>query len=181
MGPKGKPGPDQLKEKARSRSAWPLPYRILERTQNTWCAILPQRGFLESAQRLSVRTYHNMDLNCSQTLARERHAHRWPSMVRGAMLARTRRAWGYCDSSGEREGTQLSAWERSQPLRRERHAHRWPSMVREQCWLDQPGEHEAAVTAPESRELNSQHEREPRRSEGSGMLIGDPLRWGEQC
>ncbi len=85
---------------------------------------------LESAQRLSVRTYHNMDLNCSQTLARERHAHRWPSMVRGAMLARpTRRAWGYCDSSGER-GTQLSAWERSQPLRRERHAHKWPSMVR---------------------------------------------------
>ncbi len=45
----------------------------------------------------------------------------------------------------------------------------------EQCWLDQPGEHEAAVTAPESGELNSQHERELRRSEGSGMLIGDPL------
>ncbi len=85
--------------------------------------------FLESAQRLSVRTYHNMDLNCSQTLARERHAHRWPSMVRGAMLARTRRAWGYCDSSGER-GTQLSAWEGTQTLRRERHAHRWPSTVR---------------------------------------------------
>ncbi len=46
------------------------------------------------------------------------------------MLARpTRRAWGYCDSSGER-GTQLSAREGTQKLRRERHAHRWPSMVR---------------------------------------------------
>ncbi len=50
----------------------------------------------------------------------------------------------------------------------------------EQCWLDQPGEHEATVTAPESGELNSQHERELNRSEGSGMLIGDPLWWGEQ-
>ncbi len=66
----------------------------------------------------------------TQPLRRERHAHRWPSMVRGAMLARpTRRAWGYCDSSRERE-TQLSAWERTQPLRRERHAQRWPSTVR---------------------------------------------------
>ncbi len=34
--------------------------------------------------------------------------------------------------------------------------------------------HKAAVTALESGELNSQHER-LRRSEGSGMLIGDPL------
>ncbi len=30
------------------------------------------------------------------------------------------------------------------------------------------------MTALESGELNSQHERELRRSEGSGMLIGDP-------
>ncbi len=36
------------------------------------------------------------------------------------------------------------------------------------------------MTAPESGELNSQHERELNRSEGSGMLIGDPLWCGEQ-
>ncbi len=30
------------------------------------------------------------------------------------------------------------------------------------------------MTALESRELNSQHERELTRSEGSGMLIGNP-------
>ncbi len=50
-----------------------------------------------------------------------------------------------------------------------------PLWCGEQCWLDQPGEHEATVTAPESGELNSQHERELSRSEGSGMLISDPL------
>ncbi len=66
----------------------------------------------------------------TQMLRRERHAHRWPSMVRGAMLAQPiRRAWGCCDSSGERR-TQHSAREGTQTLRRERHALRWPSMVR---------------------------------------------------
>ncbi len=41
--------------------------------------------------------------------------------------------------------------------------------------LAQPtGEPKAAVTAPESGELNSPHER-LRRTEGSGMFIGDPL------
>ncbi len=37
------------------------------------------------------------------------------------------------------------------------------------------------MTAPESGELNSQHEREHNRSEGSGMLIGDPLREGSNA
>ncbi len=37
------------------------------------------------------------------------------------------------------------------------------------------------MTALESRELNSQHERELRCSEGSGMLIGDPLSWGSNA
>ncbi len=56
-------------------------------------------------------------------LRRERHAHRWPSMVRGAVLARPAR------SSGKRR-THSSEWEGTQMLRRERHAHRGPSKVR---------------------------------------------------
>ncbi len=57
-------------------------------------------------------------------------------------------------------------WERTQMLRRERQAHRWPSGWGEQCWLDQQGER----PIPElwgAEKLG--------RSEGSGMLIGDPL------
>ncbi len=58
----------------------------------------------ESAQSLSVHTYHNMDLTTfynssverrthlsewegTRTLRREQQAHRWPSMVKEAMLA----------------------------------------------------------------------------------------------
>ncbi len=121
----------------------------------------------------------------TQSLRRERHAHRWPSMVRGAMLARpTRRAWGYCDSSRER-GTQLSAWEREL-----NHSEGSGMLIGdplwwgEQCWLDQPGARRAWGYCDSSRERGTQlsaWERELNRSEGSGMLISDPLWWGEQC
>ncbi len=57
-------------------------------------------------------------------LRREQHAHRWPSMVRGAMLARPTRRAAYHRPLGGRE---------TQMLRRERHAHRWPSRWGEQC------------------------------------------------
>ncbi len=51
-------------------------------------------------------------------------------------------------------------------LRKERHAHRWPSGWGEQCWLDQEGEW--PITELWGAE-------ELGRSDGSGMLIGDPL------
>ncbi len=60
---------------------------------------------------------------------RERHAHRWPSMVRGAMLARPYQESDLSQSSGKWR-THPSEGEETQTLRRERHAHRWPSMVR---------------------------------------------------
>ncbi len=146
---------------------------------------------LESAQSLSVCTYHNMDLTTfydssgerrtthssewegTQTLRRERHAHRWPSMVRGAVLARPTR------SSGKRR-THSSEWEGTQTSRRERHAHRWPSTVRG-AMLAWPTRRATYHRALGSRELIPQNERELRHSEGCGMLIGDPLWWGEQC
>ncbi len=85
---------------------------------------LTTEWILESAQRFSVCTYiflvlrsmalerrttHSLEWEGTQTLRRERHAHRWSSKVRGAMLALPT--------------TQTM-------LRRERHAHRWPSKVR---------------------------------------------------
>ncbi len=70
-------------------------------------------------------------------------------------------------SSGERRT-------HSSKLRREQHAHRWPSRWGEQCWLYQQW-------ALESWELIPQNERELRRSEGSGMLIGDPLGEGSNA
>ncbi len=69
------------------------------------------------------RTTHSLEWEGTQTLRRERHAHRWPSKVRGAMLARSTR------SSGERR-THSSEWEGTYTLRREQHAHRWHSKVR---------------------------------------------------
>ncbi len=100
---------------------------------------LTTEWILESAQRFSVCTYiflvlrsmarerrttHSLEWEGTQTLRRERHAHRWPSMVRGAMLARpTRRATYH--RTLESEETQM--------LRKERHAHRWPSRWGEQC------------------------------------------------
>ncbi len=87
----------------------------------------------------------------TQTPRRERHAHRWPSMVRGAVLALPTM------SSGERRNSSFT-WEKTQALRRERHAHRWPSKVR------------GAMLA-----------RPIRSSEGSGMLVGDPLGEGSNA
>ncbi len=51
-------------------------------------------------------------------------------------------------------------------LRRERHAHRWPSGWGEQCWLDQQAS-DLSQSSGGRRKLG--------RSDGSGMLIGDPL------
>ncbi len=81
----------------------------------------------------------------------ERHSHRRPSMVRGAMLAwPTRRAtYHQTLESGE-----------TQTLRKERHAHRWPSRLRG-----------AMLALPITIS----------RSKGSGMLIGDPLGEGSKC
>ncbi len=73
-------------------------------------------------------------------------------------------------SSGER-GTHSSEWEGTPPLRRERHAHRWPSGWGEQCWLYQQ-------RALGSGTLIPQNEWTFRRSEGSGILIGNPLMRG---
>ncbi len=70
-------------------------------------------------------------------------------------------------SSGER-GTHSSEWEGTPPLRRERHAHRWPSGWGEQCWLYQQ-------RALGSGTLIPRNEWTFRRSEGSGILIGNPL------
>ncbi len=66
----------------------------------------------------------------------------------------------------ERRTTHSSEWEGTQTLRRERQAHRWPSGWGEQCWLDQQGER--PITELWGAEKLG-------RSEGSGMLIGDPL------
>ncbi len=70
-------------------------------------------------------------------------------------------------SSGER-GTHSSEWEGTPPLRRERHAHRWPSGWGEQCWLYQQ-------RALGSGTLIPRNEWTFRCSEGSGILIGNPL------
>ncbi len=71
-------------------------------------------------------------------------------------------------SFGER-GTRSSEWEGTPTLRRERHAQRWPSRWGEQCWLYQQ-------RALGSGKLIPQNEGTFRRSEGSGILIGNPLK-----
>ncbi len=150
--------------------------------------------FRRTFYALERRTTHSSEWEGTQTLRRERQAHRWPSMVRGAMLARpTRRI----QSSGERRThsseweelsyqwgalerrTHSSEWEGTRTPRRERHAHRWPSMVRGAI-LARPTRRATYHRALGSGELTPQSERELGRPEGSGMLIGDPLWWGEQ-
>ncbi len=79
-----------------------------------------------------------------------------------------RRAQPWALESGE---THSSEWEGTPPLRRERHAHRWPSGWGEQCWLYQQ-------RALGSGTLIPQNEWTFRRSEGSGILIGNPLMRG---
>ncbi len=97
----------------------------LESSQVTYVTMVPRMGN-ETLRPLGVATDSSLRRRGTQTLSRERHAHRWPSIVRGAMLARPARRATY---------------------------HR----------------------ALRSGELIPQNERERRRSEGSGMLIGDPL------
>ncbi len=82
-------------------------------------------------------------------------------LIRGAMLAPP------ITSSGERR-THSSEWEGTPPLRREQHAHRWPSGWGEQCGLYQQ-------RALGSGKLIPRNEWTFRRSEGSSILIGDPL------
>ncbi len=144
---------------------------------------LTTESILESAQSFSVCTYifflvtfydgsgerrttHSSEWEGTQTPGREWHAHRWPSKVRGAVLAQPSM------SSGEWR-THSSEWEGTHTLRRERHAHRWPSMVRG-AMLARPTRRATYHRALGSRELIPQNERELRHSEGSGMLIGDP-------
>ncbi len=80
-------------------------------------------------------------------------------LTRGAMLALP------ITSSGEWR-THSSEWKDTQPLRRERHTHRWPSGWGEQCWLYQQ-------RALGSGTLIPRNEWTFRRSEGSGILIGN--------
>ncbi len=108
---------------------------------------------------------HSSEWERTQTLRRERHAHRWPSLVRGAVLALP------TASSGERRN-QPSEWEGTQTLIRERLAHSWPSLVRGAV-LDQWGALRVENSSFRVRGL--------RHPEGSGMLTGDPLWWGEPC
>ncbi len=62
----------------------------------------------------------------------------------------------------------------AQTLSRERHAHRGLSIVRG-AKLARPAKRATYHRALRSGKLIPQNERELRRSEGSGMLIGDPL------
>ncbi len=114
-----------------------------------------------STRSSGERRTHSSEWEGTQTCRRERHAHRWPSMVRGAMLAWQTR------SSGEWR-THSSEWEGTQMLRRERHAHRCPSMVRG-AMLAPPTRSATYHRALGSGELIPQNERKLRRSEGSGM------------
>ncbi len=93
---------------------------ILESAQSLACALI-RRTFYA----LERRTTHSSEWEGTQTLRRERQAHRWPS------------GWGeqcWLDQQGERlsqssggRRTHSSEWEGTQTLRRERHAQRWPS------------------------------------------------------
>ncbi len=144
-----------------------------ERHAHRWSSMVRGAVLARPARSSGERRTHSSEWEGTQMPRRERHAHRWPSMVRGAVLARPAR------SSGERR-THSSEWEGTQMLRRERHAHRWPSMVRG-AMLAQPTRRATYYRALGSGELIPQNESELRRSEGSDMLIGDPLRRGEQC
>ncbi len=110
---------------------------------------------------------HSSEWEGTRTPRRELHSHRWPSTVMGAVLARPAR------SSGERR-THSSEWEGIHMLTMVRYAHSWPSMVRG-AMLARPTRRATYHRALGSGELIPQNKRELRRSEGSGMLIGDPL------
>ncbi len=84
---------------------------------------LTTEWILESAQSFNVLfcTYIYIYIYSGR---RERHAHKWPSMVMGVMLARPTSRVTYQRALGSGE---------TRTLRRERHAHRWPSRWGEQC------------------------------------------------
>ncbi len=84
------------------------------------------------------------------------------------------------DSELSERRTHPSKWEGTQTHRRERHAHRWHSMVKG-AMLAQPTRRATYRRALGSGELIPQKERKLRRSEGSGMLIGDPLGEGSSA
>ncbi len=115
------------------------------------------------------RRNHPSEWEGTQTLIQERHAHRWPSLVRGAVLALPMRSSKSGELIPQSEGTQTP--------RRERHAHKWPSMVRG-AMLARP-----TRRATYHRAENSfvRMRGELRRSEGSGLLIDDPLDEGSKA
>ncbi len=86
----------------------------------------------------------------TQTLRKERHAHRWPTLVRGAVLALPMRSSKSRELIPQSEGTQTP--------RRERHAHKWPSMVRG-AMLARQTRRATYHRALESGELIRQNER----------------------
>ncbi len=108
----------------------------------------------------------------TQTLRRERHAHRWPSLVRGAMLALPMRSSKSGELIPQSEGTQTP--------KRERHAHKWPSMVRG-AMLARPTRRATYHRALESGELIRQNERETQTLRRERPAHRWPSRWGEQC
>ncbi len=103
---------------------------------------LTTKWILESAQSLACALIYWYDVlwlgsatpplewEGPQMLRRELHARRWPSTVRGAMLARST-SFRAIYTFRTLESGEL------QMLRRERHAHRWPSRWGEQM-LAQP-------------------------------------------
>ncbi len=177
QGPRHKPGLWPTQKRARSCARNPTLTGFLERTQNLRCADLPLSGFIESAQSLAFalirrtfyalerRTTHSSEWEGTQTLRRERQAHRWPSYGEGSNAGSTNKATTYHRALGGGE---------TRTLRRERHAHRWPSMVRG-AMLARPTRRATYHRALGSGELIPQNEKELRRSAGSGMLINNPL------
>ncbi len=77
-----------------------------------------------------------------------------------------------------RAGNSFLRMRGNSPLSREQHAHRWPSIVRG-AMLARPAGRATYHRALGSRELIPQNEL--RCSEGSGMLIGDPLSEGSNA
>ncbi len=136
---------------------------------------------LESAQSLSVCTYHNMDLTKfydssgerrtthslewegTPMLRREGYAHRWSLKVRGAILTLPTR------SSGEWR-THSPEWEGTQTLRREQHAHRCPSKVRE-----------AMLALPTTLRWEQHAHRCPSKVREAMLALPTTLRWEQHA
>ncbi len=107
----------------------------------------------------------------TQMLRREQHAHRWPSLVRGTVLAKEE-LWRAENSSLRVRG-----------LRRPEGS---GMLIGDPLWwggavLARPTRRVTYHRALESGELIPQNERKLRRSEGSGMLIDDPLGEGSKA